>query len=163
MPAILAGGRPRALRRRVGAVVLAATVTAAWSSLQAAEKRVPIQRDDVVGAWIGLTTDDLELIRLDLAAEGGGALGFIFVDLAPCVVPLKSWSFSRGRIELEVADTPTCARGRRFQALVAGNTLELDVLGEGWRRQAHLKRESPLEDRWEQLKTAMGQLVGQPQ
>lgn len=154
--------RPRTWWRSAGAVVLTAMLAAAWSPGQAADKRVPIERDDVVGVWIGLTTDETEMVRLELTAAGRGVLGFVLADLAPCVVLLKSWSFRRARIELQPAEEgDPCAHDRSFRGLVAGNTVELVMQGEGWERRAHLKRESDLEKRWVRLREAMIQSTAQ--
>lgn len=125
------------------------------STLHALGKRVAIEREDLVGVWIGLTTDDLELVRLDLSATGDAVLGYTFMDREPCIVAVRAWTFGDGALDLVLGHAPECAGGRQFSGVVAGNTVSLVIRGDGWKRRAVLKRESPLVSRWDVLKAAM--------
>lgn len=117
---------------------------------------MPIQRDDVVGTWVGLTTDELEMIRLTLGPQGDGKLGFSFMDEEPCVVGQISWIFDRGKVDLNLdKSSGVCQRGREFGGIVKGNILELTVQGHGWRRRASLRKEENLVERWKRLRIAM--------
>jgi len=60
------------------------------ADLNGLEKRVRIDRDDMIGTWIGLTTDDLQMIRLTLESSGAGIIGFSFLDEKPCVFRIAS-------------------------------------------------------------------------
>lgn len=120
------------------------------------DKRVPIHRENVVGTWIGLTADELQMIRLTLEPGGDGLIGFSFMAEEPCVFPLASWTFDRGEIALHLDRSPgRCPRDREFHGVVRGNALELTVRGSGWKRTASLRKEEALADRWRRLKAAM--------
>ncbi len=53
-------------RRSLLAVMAAALILPA--ALWGADKRVPLRQGDVVGTWIGLTTDELRMIRMTLGS-----------------------------------------------------------------------------------------------
>jgi hypothetical protein len=142
-------------RSKLGFVLVAMTILNSSHDLEAGAKRVPLEREDLLGVWIGLTADDLELIRLDLDPEGNGALGFQFKDGEPCVLGLRSWSLAKGRVTFDFVKNTDCAATRDFHGVALGNTLELTVKGSGWKRRALLKREEPLVDSWQKLKAAM--------
>jgi hypothetical protein len=125
-------------------------------SLEGADKRVRIQRGDLVGTWIGLTTDELQMIRLTLGPQGDGIIGVSFMDEEPCVFRLASWTFDTGEVALDLADSlGRCPRDREFHGVAKGNALELTVRGAGWKRSASLRKEERLVDRWQRLKAAM--------
>lgn len=135
------------------ACVLAISVAA--PSLDGVGKQVAIQREDLLGVWVGLTEDDLEMVRLDLSPQGTGVVGYVFVDEKPCVLLLKSWQYDRGNLDLDLPESSECGRDREYLGVVSGNTLVLTARSAGWKRRAVLKREAPLVTRWENLKTAM--------
>ena len=45
------------------------------TALEGAGKRALIHHDDIVGTWIGLTTDELQMVRLTLTPDGKGVMG----------------------------------------------------------------------------------------
>ena len=125
-------------------------------SLEGIDKRVRIERADMVGTWIGLTTDELQMIRLTLGPQGDGIIGVSFMDEEPCVFRLASWTFDSGKVALELANSiGRCPRDREFHGVAKGNALELTVQGSGWRRGASLRREESLVDRWMRLRASM--------
>jgi len=131
--------------------------------VDAGNKRVAITRDDVAGVWVGLTTDHVELIRLELALDGDGEVGYLFADEQPCILRLQTWSFNRGKVGIELGDPRRCGHGREFSAVVAGNLLELTIRGDDWKRRAWLKKEAPLVRRWEKLRAAMADTSSEQQ
>jgi hypothetical protein len=131
-------------------------VTSSVSSTEAADKRVRIQRNDLVGTWIGLTSDELQMVRLTLNPDGAGSLGYSYLEKDPCIYRVASWVFKQGNIELKLGHLGmSCALDREFRGVVSGNALELTIQGKGWKRSASLRREENLEDRWRMLKNAM--------
>ena len=142
-------------KRELVALVLVAAVLFS-ARLEGSGKRVRIQREDMIGTWIGLTTDELQMIRLILGPHGDGIIGFSFMDEEPCVFRLASWTFDRGEIAFNLEGSPTsCPRDRQFNGVARGNALELTVRGPGWKRTASLRKEEKLADRWRRLKAAM--------
>lgn len=145
------------LRKKcVVASLLVILVSLLPANLESSRKRVPIQRDDVVGTWVGLTTDELEMIRLTLGPRGDGKLGFSFMDEEPCVVGRISWIFDRGKVELNLdKSSGECQRDREFRAVATGTILQLTIQGHGWRRRASLRKEESIVERWKSLRAAM--------
>jgi hypothetical protein len=126
------------------------------ASLEGAGKRVLIHRGDIVGTWVGLTTDELQMVRLMLAPDGKGTLGSSFLAEEPCVVRIALWTFGKGKITLVLDDSPApCPLDREFHGVVKGNALELTVRGAGWKRTASLRKEDGLAKRWKRLQGAM--------
>lgn len=155
-PGLEGCGRLSALTKRgLLALVLAALVFPA-TSLEGAGKRALIHRGDLVGTWIGLTTDELRMVRLTLASDGKGTLGSSFLADEPCVVGIASWTFDKGEITLVLGDSPArCPHERELHGVARGNSLELTLRGAGWKRMASLRKEDGLADRWQRLKAAM--------
>lgn len=137
-------------------VIMFAIIFCLTLSIEGSEKRVRINREDVVGTWIGLTSDELHIIRLTLDAEGVGWLGLSFLDEAPCTVALTSWTFDKGKIALKLdAPAASCHLNRELRGVVSGRGLIITVQGIGWNRSASLRREEKLSERWMELKAAM--------
>ena len=142
-------------RRSLLAVMTAAALILPVA-LRGVDKRVPIRQGDVVGTWIGLTTDELQMIRMTLGSDGRGIVGFSFLDHQPCVFRISSWTFNGGDIAIALGDSLTgCPRDRELRGIVKGNALELTLRGSGWKRNASLRKEEGLADRWRKLKAAM--------
>lgn len=126
------------------------------TSLEGAGKRALIHRSDIVGTWIGLTTDELQMVRLMLAPDGKGTLGSSFLAEEPCVVRIASWTFDKGEITLVFDDSPArCPREPELHGVARGSALELILRGAGWKRMASLRKEDGLANRWQRLKAAM--------
>jgi hypothetical protein len=142
-------------RQQLWTVVLILMIfPAAW--LEGLHKRARIERDDMVGTWIGLTTDELQMIRLTLGPQGDGVIGFSFMHEKPCVRPITSWTFDSGQIPLRLNESlGSCARDHAFHGVARGNELELTLRGSGWKRRSSLRKEEGLADRWGKLKAAM--------
>lgn len=119
-------------------------------------KSVRIQRDDLVGTWVGLTTDELQMIRVTLEPQGKGIIGVSFLDEQPCVFRLASWLFDGGKLAFNFdRSSATCVQ--KIQGLTRGSALELTLSGADWKRTASLRREEKLADRWERLRFTMSQ------
>lgn len=125
-------------------------------SAEAASKRMRINRDDLVGTWIGLTSDELQMVRVTLDPDGTGWIGFSFLDNAPCILRLRSWVFDKGKVALGLdKSSARCPVDREFHGEVSGNALLVTMRGSGWSRSASLRREEKLAERWLRIKAEM--------
>ena len=147
-------GRWSVRQRTLLLVLLVAGIVVTQFTLQASDKRVPVLRADLIGVWVGLSGDHLEMIRIDLSADGDGVFGYAFVDEEPCVVQLESWIYADGELVLDLGDRGRCEE-RELRGSVVGSLLKLRMSGDGWQRHALLKKEEPLAKRWERLRAAM--------
>ena len=119
-------------------------------------KRRPITRERVAKVWIGLSEDELYMIRLNLKPEGDGLGAFSFVGEEPCVFSINSWSYQNGKVEI----TPQrplkeCMNGITFRGEIRGNALEITMKDHDWKRTASLRREEDLVVQWERLRAVM--------
>lgn len=120
------------------------------------EKQALIQSSDIVGTWVGLTSDELQLVRLTLDPDETGLLGYSYLDKEPCILQIVSWAFEKGNVSVKLeGHGVNCSLDREFQGVVRGNSLEFAILGEGWKRSASLRGEENFEIRWRRLKAAM--------
>jgi hypothetical protein len=144
------------MSRQVLLPLLLAAIICRISNVEASDKRMRIQRDDVVGTWIGLTSDEMQMIRLSLEHDGTGLIGFSYLNDEPCVFHLAAWTFDKGKITLKLDGSPAkCPLDREFHCVVSGNALDLTMQGSGWKRSASLRREESLADRWRRLRATM--------
>ena len=142
--------------RRIFALVLIVIVSAV--AAEGFVKRVRIQRSDMEGTWVGLTTDELQMIRLTLEPQGDGIIGFSYVDEEPCVFRVTAWTFNAGKLSLELGDSiGRCFKDREMHGVAKGNALEITMRGTGWSRNASLRKEEGLVERWRKLRSAMNQ------
>jgi hypothetical protein len=116
----------------------------------------PLSAKDVAQVWVGLSEDELYLLRLRLDESGKGMAAYGFADQPPRRFSVESWTYRDGQIEiaLESADdsplpTPT------LNGAVVGAAMKLTMSGEGWSRKVELRLEDALERRWRKLKEAM--------
>ena len=148
MPSRLLG---RSLRLLVAVLLVSPS-----PQLAVAKKVGPPTRDSVAAAWIGLSEDELYLFRVVLALEGGGSVGYVFVDEEPNVFVISSWRYDSGRIAIEVEFPPGSESWKGpLAGSVSARAMKLRMSGKGWSRSILLRRESELEGRWLALKSKM--------
>jgi len=127
------------------------TTIAVW----AVPKKMPLPaRESLVGVWVGMSEDELYMIRLALAADGSGALSYSFRDDVPRVVKVQSWSLSGRQIHVMLESGPSDTV-REATGNASSFALSLLIEGGSWKRRAELRREAELEQRWNKLKQAM--------
>ena len=149
-------GRPRIL---VGAVVASAVVLATAVFCQPSGKvgRL-LTRDEVATTWVGLTEDELYLVRLTLRQPEGGRVGYSFLDEPPTVLEIGSWTYDpKGSSRLTIVPKPGQARSVELSGEVIGVKMELTVSQGGWHRKVSLRQEGEWRQRWRRLVDAMGE------
>ena len=115
-----------------------------------------ITRDEVAKTWIGLSEDEIYMVRLELKPRGDGSGGFSFLGDAPCIFQISSWNYEKGFIKMNLGTArDNCAKGKKFHGQVQGNSLNLIMEEDHWKRVASLRREADLVPRWQSLKAAM--------
>lgn len=138
-------------------VLICLTIGAAETASAVSEKRMkPLSKEEVAQVWIGLSEDELYILRLSLDESGRGEAAYVFVDQPPRLFSIQSWTYRGGHIEmvLEAADdskleVPT------LKGAVIGSSMKLTMSGQGWNRRVELRLEAALEGRWRSLKKAM--------
>lgn len=156
--------KPRAalLSRLISALLLACPLLLLASQHAAtSEKRMkPLSREEVAQVWVGLSEDELYLVRMRLDKSGVGQVSYAFAEERPRGFRVRSWTYQSNRISipLEAADNsphevPT------LSGVVAGTSMRLSMKGTGWSRQVELRLEAPLELRWKRVKEEMARLV----
>lgn len=162
MPLSASQSGSRLVRRLDVAKVAAGTcllclVTSA--ALSAPSKKVrPMTREEVAQAWVGLTEDELYLLRLDLRQDGTGAGAYVFTDREPQLFRVRSWSYDGLRIEMAVDGVGESGTDlETLKGALVGDAMELTMRGRGWKRRLFLRPEGDLERRWNRLRTRMAE------
>lgn len=141
----------------VACLVFCLPIAGAAGTTADAEKRMrQLSAEEVAQVWVGLSEDELYLLRLRLDVSGKGTAAYAFADQPPRRFTIRAWTYRDGQIEiaLERADdsplpVPT------LNGAVVGTAMKLTIGGEGWSREVELRLEEALESRWRRLKEAM--------
>jgi hypothetical protein len=142
--------------RRGLIISLIAFIILFTASVKGYTKRTKILREHLVGTWIGLTEDELQMIRLILSSDGKGVIGFSFLDERPCVFRVTSWVYDKGTIDIDLEEsTARCPIDRGFEGVARGSAIELTVKGQQWKRKASLRREEELIKRLNRIEAEM--------
>lgn len=115
-----------------------------------------LKYDEVAQTWIGVSEDELCLLRLSLNEDGKGFGAYSFLDQEPHVFPIPDWTYKAAKIY--VAVEPTDSSHWKIDPLrgsVMGDAMQLTMSGEGWSRSFTLRREEELLRRWNSLREAM--------
>lgn len=153
---------PRACRSSaliVPAVALSVLCVAASGG---GEKRMkPLTREEVAQTWVGLSEDELYLVRVDLAEDGLGSAGYVFAQEEPRLFRITSWKYVGDRVEI-VLSSPLLSSPHeqslevpRLAGKLIGNSMALTMEGRDWSRRLNLRPEADLEQRWSRLRQAM--------
>ena len=142
---------PRALLVLVLVVIagFAGSGPDSWASRQR-----PVTKERVEKIWIGLSEDELYMVRLDLRPTGRGSCAFSFRDEEACLLRIRSWVYRNGVVQIE-HDQPTCAAELALDGVIQGDILIVTMKGHRWKRTAELRREGEFVSRWERLKAVM--------
>ena len=151
-------------RRHFQALVFLLVVVAAQTQPALARKAVgPPTKEEIATTWVGLTSDEAYIFRIVLVADGKSYLGYVFSSEEPKILPIASWSYEKGRIEIEVA---VHAREGDWDSRLIGIVdlirMELEMRGRDWSQKINLRREDELESRWLNLKDSMKKAVSGP-
>ena len=111
---------------------------------------------EVAHVWIGLTSDERSLVRLDLRTDGTGLGGEALSVGEVQLFSISSWTYGSGRIRIAtVPIEQDVLEVGSFAGSVTGLTMELTMKGSGWSRSLTLRREGDLEGSWIALKERM--------
>jgi len=149
--------RPSQQYRVVASVLVLIAVITAVSQVALARKRwKPPTRDEVAQVWIGWSSDQLYLLRLELFPDGKGLGGYIFLGEEPRVFEISGWRYQEGRIEIyPVAPQGAPSWVRFLKGGIVGVAMNLAASGADWKLSFSLRRESELEDKQTKLKRNM--------
>lgn len=147
------------MRRFLAKGLIVTVATVAFASLafcQTSKHGRLLTRQEVATTWIGLSEDELYLVRIVLLESGKGVVGYTFLDDAAIVRRVESWTYdpkasSRIGIKLIPGQEPVLDLGGD----VIGVRMELTMSQGDWSRRVSLRRERDLEHRWRQLKDGM--------
>ena len=108
--------RPRAL---IGTAVAGAVVLATAVFCQPSKVGRLLTRDEVATTWVGLTEDELYVVRISLRQPDGGLVGYSFLDDPPIVLKVGSWAYDpKGSSRLTIVPR----RGRRARSSSAATS-----------------------------------------
>jgi len=147
-------------RRRV--LALAALLLLALSAtgqVPESKKGRPLTHEEVAVVWIGISQDELYLLRVELDSNGQGMGADSFRGDEPRVFRVASWEYRPPVITIQteaVGDEGTYELGT-LRGEITGVAMHLAAAGDGWRTEYELRREAELERRWNALKTAMSE------
>jgi hypothetical protein len=134
-----------------------ALLASGWAAHAIATKKARmLRREEVAQIWLGISEDELYVVRLSLSQDGKGSGGYIFVDDKPFLFRIADWKYQAGKISI-TPESPEHARSglRGFTGEISGIAMELTMSGQDWHRHLSLRRESQMEHRWNMLKEAM--------
>ena len=146
-------------RRRIlalGALLLLALSTT--GQVPASKKGRPLTREEVAVVWVGLSQDELYLLRVELDSNGQGIGADSLRGEAPRVFR-ASWDYHPPEITIqtESAGNEGLYALGTLRGEITGVAMHLVAVGDGWRTEYELRREAELERRWSDLKTAMSE------
>lgn len=147
------------LRRQSKLALLTASVCilglVAGGGISAKKARF-LTREEIAVEWVGISESESYLLRLALAPEGYGIGAFSFLNESPRAFRILSWEYEPPQIRFETDAAQfevDVIRGK-----IIGIKMQLTMSGESWRTNYMLRREAELEQRWRNLKEAMGEV-----
>jgi hypothetical protein len=112
--------------------------------------------EEVARVWIGVSEDELCLLRLSLKPDSTGLGAYSFLDKEQHVFGIPSWTYEAARLHIAVEPTDqTHWRLEPLRGSVVGDAMQLTMTGEGWNRTFTLRREEELVRRWNKLRDSM--------
>lgn len=154
---VIATGPRRLVALPALAVSTGLTILVASAALSSAAKPMkPLSREEVAQAWVGLSEDELYILRVDLRQDGTGAGAYAFAQQEPQMFHVSSWQYDGEHIELVTLPVPdSVIASDRIEGRLQGVAMELTLKGRGWELRVHLRQEADLERRWERLRRHM--------
>jgi hypothetical protein len=122
----------------------------------ARKRSKPPAREEVAQVWIGWSTDELYLLRLDLFPNGKGLGGFIFLGEEPRTFRINSWKYNEGQIEVfpGTPEGPPSWVGP-LRGSIVGLAMRLTTAGRDWKLSFLLRREAEFEEKLRHLELKM--------
>jgi len=154
---------PPARRRILGFGALLLLALFVTGQVPASKKGRPLTREEVAVVWVGISQDELYLLRIELDSNGHGMGADSFRGDEPRVFRVASWDYRPPVITIQtesVGDEGLYALGT-LRGEITGVAMNLVAAGDGWRTEYELRREAELERRWSALKTAMSERLAE--
>lgn len=125
----------------------------------ASKKGRHLTQEEVAEVWIGISGDELYLLRIALEPNGEGVGADSLRGEEPKVFRIRSWDYRPPVITIE---TEPSASGESYElgtlrGQITGVVMHLTVSGDGWQTEYELRREAEFEQRLVALKMAMGE------
>jgi hypothetical protein len=158
---------PRASAVAVLSVAIGLLLAVVFASSSVAKKERPPSREEIATVWVGLSDDELYLLRLVLRPDGTGQAGCVFVDGNPQTAPITRWTYDPGAAprvwEFTGGREPrlviTVGGGdfafHHLAGTATGQDLLLEGTDPGWKHRVTLRSEQDLHAKWELLRRAM--------
>ena len=125
-------------------------------------KTVPLapKESDVVGTWVGFTSEANNFYRIVLRKQGG-LLAQGFGDAAPALYRIESWSLdTKSKLSIRTSQISTNAYPMRAEGSATTSRLDLKFMGMegGWMREVSMHREDLIKRRITALESAMQEI-----
>ena len=156
---ILKPSRSRRFARWTALAASLVVVLLGINPVDASKKMPPLTHAEVSRVWVGISEDELYILRLSLAADGGGFGAYSFVDDEPHIFRISAWKYEPPAIHItiEPADQLPLVTGQ-LNGKIIGIRMHLTMSGKGWSRSLTFRREDALLGRWSKIKEAMTRL-----
>lgn len=146
----------RLLRFLTLAGLVLATLTLFGWSAEGSKRGRHLTLEEVSKTWIGLSSNELYSIRLQLAVDGSGKGAYRFLNETPHSFEIQRWEYSSGKIEIK----PATVQDRSFwlgpiSGTVIGRTMTLERKEDDWTLTFYLRGEEELLEEWRALKEEM--------
>jgi hypothetical protein len=122
-----------------------------------------LTRSEVATTWVGISEDELVLVRLTLRAPDGGQIAYSFLDAPPDVSEISSWNYEpkkNSTLRLLLGDQGNRSLQPALGGSVVGVRMQLVLVEGDWQRTVTLRREGELVYRWNLLREAMKSRTG---
>ena len=146
---------------RIVLIVFAMLLLANRSPTCADKKPRPLTLEEIAQTWVGISEDELYLVRMSLNRDGTGQGAYVFQDEPPMVFRVVSWKYDQKSIEIVVLPQES---GKGFlesghmSGSVMGYAMTLGISGHRWKLKLNMRPEAVFERRWEETKSAMTSL-----
>jgi hypothetical protein len=141
---------------RTAAFVALCMLLLGSSFVQASKKVRSPTHAELSQVWVGISEDELYLMRISLSPDGQGYGAYSFLAQEPRAFRISSWVYRPPslRFTIESVDGRPLAMNS-LRGSVVGSSMQLSMEGQGWSRSLSLRSEADLEGRWIRLKEIM--------
>lgn len=126
--------------------------------VQASKKVRSPTHAELSQVWVGISEDELYLMRLSLSPDGQGYGAYSFLDQEPRAFRISLWVYRPPDLQFTIESVD----GRplttsSLKGSVVGSAMQLTMTAKGWSRSLSFRSEADLEGRWIRLKGSMRQ------
>ena len=148
-------------RRAILLIVISLSTLVFWnisdfSPVSAKKVGRHLTQEEIATVWIGVSSDELNLVRLFLGADGSGLGAVSFLDEEPSRFVISKWEYQPPDIVIAIRSPGVPKYGiHRLRGRVVGQSMTLIMSGEDWKREVSLRNEAVWERRWQALRDVM--------